>query len=119
MEDQRWVKAGVARLAGEVQEADSLAELGERFVSGLVPLLGGGVAAFYLKEEDSRLLRRIAAFGLGDRGAVGESFRRARASSASARGRRPRSFSRACPRAISGSPPASAARLPSARPPGR
>ena len=74
MEDQRWVKAGVARLAGEVQEADSLAELGERFVSGLVPLLGGGVAAFYLKEEDSQLLRRIAAFGFGDRGAVGESF---------------------------------------------
>ncbi|HYN40143.1 MAG TPA: PAS domain S-box protein, partial [Thermoanaerobaculia bacterium] len=74
MEDQRWVKAGVARLAGKVQEADSLGELGERFVSGLVPLLGGGVAAFYLKEEDSGLLRRIAAFGLGDRGAVGESF---------------------------------------------
>jgi len=75
MEDQRWVKAGVARLAGEVQKADSLTELGERVVSGLVPLLGGGVAAFYLNEEDSGLLRRTAAFGLGDGGATGESFR--------------------------------------------
>ena len=101
MEDQRWVKAGVARLAGEVQEADSLAELGERLVSGLVPLLGGGVAALTLRSRTQGLLRRIAAFGLGDGGAAGESFRAGRASSGSARGRRSRSHWRASPRTTS------------------
>ncbi|MBK9964976.1 MAG: response regulator [Holophagales bacterium] len=75
MEDQRWVKAGVAKLAGAVQKADSLAELGERLVSGLVPLLGGGVAAFYLNEGESAPLRRIASYGLGDAGSAAESFR--------------------------------------------
>ncbi len=96
MEDQRWVKAGVARLAGEVQEADSLAELGERFVSGLVPLLGGGVAAFYLQRgglgslpQDRRLRprrrrrgRRVVPGGRGPR-------RRVRAAEGPGRARGP------------------------------
>ena len=72
MADQRWVKAGVAKLSGEVQGADSLAELGERLVSGLVPLLGGGVAAFFVKEAGA--YRRVAAFGLGAGAEAPEAF---------------------------------------------
>ena len=64
MADQRWVKACVAKLSGEVQGADSLRELGERLVSGLVPLLGCGVAAFFVREGAGNAFRRAAAFGL-------------------------------------------------------
>ena len=64
MEDQRWVKAGVARLSGEVQGADSLDELGERLVSGLVPLLGGGVAALFARDAEGDSFRRVASWGL-------------------------------------------------------
>ena len=63
--------------------------------------------------QDRRLRPRRRRGGRGSRSG------RERASSASARGRRPRSRSKTCPRTTSGSPPASAAPLPSARPPGR
>ena len=51
---------------GELQGAASLAEFGQRLVSGLVPMLGGGVAGFYLFEENPGRLRRIAAYGLAE-----------------------------------------------------
>ena len=47
MEEQRWVKTNAAKLTGELQGATSLAEFGQRLLSGLVPVLGGGVAGFY------------------------------------------------------------------------
>ncbi len=65
-DDQRWVKSSAAALTGELQGATSLAEFGQRLVSGLVPLLGGGVAGFYDLEETSGRLKRIAAYGLAD-----------------------------------------------------
>ena len=48
MEDQRWIKANVAALTGALQGAASLEEFGERLVSGLAPVLGGGAAAFFV-----------------------------------------------------------------------
>ena len=65
-EQQRWVKANVSRLAGELQTADSVEEFGARLLSSLVPALGGGVGAFYLFDEAAGTLRRIAAYGLAD-----------------------------------------------------
>jgi PAS domain S-box-containing protein len=70
MDEQRWVKSNAAQLTGELQGAVSFPEFGQRLLSGLVPLLGGGVAGFYLLEEKAGRLRRIAAYGLGG-GAVG------------------------------------------------
>jgi CHASE3 domain sensor protein len=75
MEEQRWVKANQAVLTGDLQGAASLAEFGERFVSGLVPVLGGGVAGFYVLENDTGCLRRIASYGLTPGESPGESFR--------------------------------------------
>jgi two-component system, sensor histidine kinase and response regulator len=66
MEEQRWTKTSVARLSAELQGAATLGEFGQRLLSGLVPLLGGGVAGFYVLETDSQRLRRIAAYGLID-----------------------------------------------------
>jgi PAS domain S-box-containing protein len=65
-EQQRWVKSNVFVLTSALQGATSLDEFGERLVSGLVPLLGGGIAAFYLFEEKRAGLRRVAGYGLPD-----------------------------------------------------
>ena len=66
MEDQRWVKAHVATLTGGLQGAATVAEFGERLLSGLVPALGGGVAGFYTLEPGETRLRRAAHYGLAE-----------------------------------------------------
>jgi two-component system, sensor histidine kinase and response regulator len=63
-DDQRWVKSNVATLTGNLQGAATLAEFGQRLLSGLVPALGGGVAAFHTLETGETRLRRIAHYGL-------------------------------------------------------
>jgi two-component system sensor histidine kinase/response regulator len=72
MEEQRWVKSNAAKLTGELQGAASLAEFGQRLVSGLMPVLGGGVAGFYLFEEGR--LHRVSAYGIEEASAPAESF---------------------------------------------
>jgi signal transduction histidine kinase/DNA-binding response OmpR family regulator/HPt (histidine-containing phosphotransfer) domain-containing protein len=74
MDEQRWVKANVSRLTGELQGARSLSEFGERFLSALLPLLGGGVAALYLLDEKNRRLQRVSAYGLADSPGVAETI---------------------------------------------
>ncbi|MEI7935328.1 MAG: response regulator [Verrucomicrobiota bacterium] len=74
MDEQRWVKSNGSKLTGALQGAASLAEFGQRLVSGLVPALGGGVAAFYLFDEKAGRLRRIAAYGLERDTASTDSF---------------------------------------------
>src|SRR5262245_50452245 len=68
MEDQRWVMANVAALTGALQGAATLAEFGERLLSGLLPAVGGGVAGFYSLEPGETRLRRIAHYGLAEPG---------------------------------------------------
>jgi PAS domain S-box-containing protein len=75
MDEQRWVKSNISKLTGELQGAASLEEYGQRLVSGLVPMLGGGVAGFYLFEENPGRLRRIATYGLAPGAAGADSFR--------------------------------------------
>jgi two-component system, sensor histidine kinase and response regulator len=77
IDEQRWVKSSASKVIGELQGAHSLADFGERFLSSLMPLLRGGVAAFYVLEEEERQLRRTAAYGLNGGGgsetfAIGE-----------------------------------------------
>jgi PAS domain S-box-containing protein len=73
MDEQRWVKANAAKITAELQGATSFPEFGQRLLSGLVPLLGGGVASIYFFDENSARLQRIAGFGLADN-ATGDSF---------------------------------------------
>ncbi len=75
MEAQRWVKTNAAKITGELQGATSLAEFGQRLISGLVPVLGGGVAGFYLFESSPERVRRIASYGLAEGGGSADSFR--------------------------------------------
>ena len=66
MDDQRWVKANVSRVTGKLQGATSLAEFGQRLLSDLVPMLGGGVAGFYVPDDGAPELRRVATYGMAD-----------------------------------------------------
>lgn len=75
IEEQRWVKSNAAMLAAKLQGSASLPEFGERFISALIPLLGGGVAGFYLFEKDSERVARIATYGLARSETSVDSFR--------------------------------------------
>ena len=66
MDEQRWVKANVSRVSGQVQGAASLDAFGQRLLSDLVPMLGGGAAGFYVLDEQQSGLRRAAMYGLAD-----------------------------------------------------
>ena len=96
MEDQRWVKAGVARLAAEVQEADSLAEargavrLGARAAhrgrrGGVLPERGG----LGSPPQDCRLRPRRRRGGRGVVPGGGGPRRRVRPAESPGRARRP------------------------------
>jgi len=74
MEEQRWIKSNAAKLTTDLQGAGSLEEFGKRLACGLVPLLGGGVAAFYVYDERDRLFRRTAGYGLSDGTKANEAF---------------------------------------------
>jgi signal transduction histidine kinase/CheY-like chemotaxis protein/HAMP domain-containing protein len=75
MDEQRWVKSNVSRLTGELQGAASLAEFGQRLVSGLVPMLGGGISGFYVFDETLGHLQRVAAYGLPDSSGAASAIR--------------------------------------------
>ena len=65
-DQQRWVKSNVSRLTGELQAAQSLAEFGQRLVSGLMPMLGGGAGGFYVFDKAHGHVVRVATYGLAD-----------------------------------------------------
>jgi len=64
IDEQRWVKSSAGALVGDLQKAGSLAEFGQRLLSGLVPLLRSGVGSFYVWKDDEARLERAAAYGL-------------------------------------------------------
>jgi PAS domain S-box-containing protein len=73
MAEHRWVSASAATLVGGLSGATTLAEFGRRFLSELLPIVGGGVAGFYVFEEKAARLRRVATYGLAD-GIAPETF---------------------------------------------
>src|SRR5262245_22021106 len=66
MDEQRWVKSSISTLTRALQSASSRAEFGQRLLSGLVPMLGGGVAGFYVLDDGLGQLQRVAAYGLAE-----------------------------------------------------
>ena len=75
MEEQRWVKSNAAKLTADVQGSTSLAEFGQKLVSGLMPALGGGVAGLYLHDDKAIGLKRVAGYGLAADAGSAETFR--------------------------------------------
>ncbi len=70
MSEQRWIKTQSAQLSSELQGARTYDEFGQRLVSGLVPMLGGGVAAFYNFVGNLKRIERIASYGLAEGGSA-------------------------------------------------
>jgi signal transduction histidine kinase/DNA-binding response OmpR family regulator len=73
-EAQRWVKSNASVVTAALQGAASLGEFGDRLVSAVVPMLGGGVAAFYVFDATCGLLQRIAGYGLPAGAAATDTF---------------------------------------------
>jgi len=66
MDQQRWVKSNASALTGALQGAATRGDFGQKLLSGLVPVMGGGVAGFYVFEEKAACLRKHATYGLAD-----------------------------------------------------
>jgi PAS domain S-box-containing protein len=64
IDEQRWVKSNASTLVGQFQGTSSLDEFGQRLLSGLMPLLGGGAAGLYAFDEETGRLSRIGGYGL-------------------------------------------------------
>ena len=75
MDQQRWVKTSAAGITSDLHSATTLAEFGRRFLTGLVPLLGGGAAGFYVADKSTGDLTRVADYGLADDTTAPGSFR--------------------------------------------
>ena len=65
-DQQRWVKSNVSRLTGELQGAATLQEFGQRLLSGLIPMLGGGAGGLYVFDKGNEQVNRVATYGLSD-----------------------------------------------------
>jgi two-component system sensor histidine kinase/response regulator len=71
--EHRWVSASAATLVNGLPGAATLAEFGHRLLSELVPIVGGGVAGFFVLDGSAARLRRIASYGLAG-GNAADSF---------------------------------------------
>jgi signal transduction histidine kinase/CheY-like chemotaxis protein/HAMP domain-containing protein len=69
-DEQRWVKSNVSKLTGELQGAQALDDFGRRLLADLVPVLGGGVAVFYVCDEKVGHLQRVADYGVAETSAL-------------------------------------------------
>ncbi|NMF89137.1 response regulator [Aromatoleum petrolei] len=63
-ETQRWLKTHLAAISGDLQMSSSLADLAQKFLSNLAPVLKLGHAAFYYHDEPARRLVLLAGYAL-------------------------------------------------------
>ena len=61
---QRWVKDNVASIAGVMQRCEDRADLSQRLLAEIVPLVGGGCGAVFLVDEESGRFTLTGAHGL-------------------------------------------------------
>ncbi len=62
--EMRWVESNSASLSTGLKGANTLKEFGQRFLSGLMPVLGGGVAGLFHLQAEEGQLRLVAGYGL-------------------------------------------------------
>lgn len=66
MEMQSWVKAHVAAISSELQQATTHPDLAERLLTSLCPLINVGVGVFYVFDEPNSVLRLLGGYGFND-----------------------------------------------------
>ncbi|WP_169259701.1 response regulator, partial [Aromatoleum diolicum] len=62
VQTQRWLKTHLAEISGELQTTSSLAELAQKFLSSIAPVLKLGHAAFYRHDEAGDRLALLAGY---------------------------------------------------------
>ena len=67
MEAQRWIKTHVAAITGDLQTAATFAELSQKFLSSVAPLIKAGHGVFYVHEEDQQRLRLLGGYAYRER----------------------------------------------------
>ena len=65
MDNQRWIKTNVAEISSRLQHSEDYSGLAREFMSAACPLLGAGLGALYLHEENE--LRLLGAYGWRER----------------------------------------------------
>jgi two-component system sensor histidine kinase/response regulator len=65
MDNQRWIKTNVAEIASRLQHVEDYSGLAREFMSTACPLLGAGLGALYLHEENE--LRLLGSYGWRER----------------------------------------------------
>lgn len=63
LEIQHWVKNHASAIFAEMQQAKNIAELAQRFLSQICPLLNVGQAALYFYDTAEQQLRLLASYG--------------------------------------------------------
>ena len=66
LESQRWVKAGVARVAGVAISSETTTDLAKRAMEQLVQLTGAGAGSCYLWNEEDQVLEQAVTWAGGD-----------------------------------------------------
>jgi CheY-like chemotaxis protein/HAMP domain-containing protein len=61
-----WLKSRVAELTDLMQRAETPKDYAQSLIGALVPLLGGGVGLFHLRQDDGGRFLPLAFYGLGD-----------------------------------------------------
>ena len=65
MDNQRWIKTNVAEISARLQHVDDYSGLAREFMSAACPLLGVGLGALYLHENNE--LRLLGSYGWRER----------------------------------------------------
>jgi PAS domain S-box-containing protein len=75
LEFRSTVKAKLAQISIELQQAASMEELARTFLSQIAPLTGAAYGVFYLMDEQKQLLRAVGGYGWMEAEAKSRQFR--------------------------------------------
>jgi two-component system sensor histidine kinase/response regulator len=67
MVSQRWIKTHLAAISSELQSADQPAELAQKFLASVAPLVKAGHGALYVYEADQKRLRLLSGYAYRER----------------------------------------------------
>ncbi|GAB6040180.1 response regulator [Endothiovibrio diazotrophicus] len=72
--DEQWVKAHQARIAGELQGAEDVAELARRFLAEVAPLIEVGHGVYFSNDQEARRLQLTAHYAYNQRKQLANRF---------------------------------------------
>jgi signal transduction histidine kinase/CheY-like chemotaxis protein len=74
MDNQGWIKTHVARISAELQQATTFADLAQKLLSIICPLMNIGIGVFYIYNEPDNRLHLLAGYGYREANPLGQSL---------------------------------------------